>query len=334
MMFITLKLNFDKMGTMTAVFLDYNTIGPDDLDPSPLIDCLPDIEFYGSTTPDEVKDRIQNAEFILTNKVQLNSSNLEGAKKLKFIGLTATGADNIDLGYAKKKNIRVCNIRAYCTQSVVEHVFGALLSLTHNLRSYSQLVDGGDWEKSDDFCLLRYPIKELSSMKLGVVGYGELGRNVAKMGKAFGMSVIINTRSKNEFNCEEEHVTFKRLLEESDVVSLHCPLTIETKNLIGIEEVKLMKPSSILINTARGGLIDSEALLFALKNGIIAGAAIDVLPEEPPINGNALLEYKKLNLIMTPHIAWGAIEARQNAISQLAGTIKAFQNNQKINALV
>ena len=222
MMFITLQLNFDKMGTMTAVFLDYNTIGPDDLDPSPLIDCLPDIEFYGSTTPDEVKDRIQNAEFILTNKVQLNSSNLEGAKKLKFIGLTATGADNIDLGYAKKKNIRVCNIRAYCTQSVVEHVFGALLSLTHNLRSYSQLVDGGDWQKSDDFCLLRYPIKELSSMKLGVVGYGELGRNVAKMGKAFGMSVIINTRSKNEFNCEEEHVTFKRLLEESDVVSLHC----------------------------------------------------------------------------------------------------------------
>ena len=334
MMFITLKLNFDKMGTMTAVFLDYNTIGPDDLDPSPLIDCLPDIEFYGSTTPDEVKDRIQNAEFILTNKVQLNSSNLEGAKKLKFIGLTATGADNIDLGYAKKKNIRVCNIRAYCTQSVVEHVFGALLSLTHNLRSYSQLVDDGDWQKSDEFCLLRYPIKELSSMKLGVVGYGELGRNVAKMGKAFGMSVIINTRSKNEFNSEEEHVTFKRLLEESDVVSLHCPLTIETKNLIGIEEVKLMKPSSILINTARGGLIDSEALLFALKNGMIAGAAIDVLPEEPPINGNALLEYKKVNLIMTPHIAWGTIEARQNAINQLADTIKAFQNNQKINALV
>ena len=334
MMFITLQLNFDKMGTMTAVFLDYNTIGPDDLDPSPLIDCLPGIEFYGSTTPDEVKDRIQNAEFILTNKVQLNSSNLEGAKKLKFIGLTATGADNIDLGYAKKKNIRVCNIRAYCTQSVVEHVFGVLLSLTHNLRSYSQLVDGGDWQKSDDFCLLQYPIKELSSMKLGVVGYGELGRNVAKMGKAFGMSVIINTRSKNEFNSEEEHVTFKRLLEESDVVSLHCPLTIETKNLIGIEEVKLMKPSSILINTARGGLIDSEALLFALKNGMIAGAAIDVLPEEPPINGNALLEYKKLNLIMTPHIAWGTIEARQNAINQLADTIKAFQNNQKINALV
>ena len=334
MMFITLKLNFDKMGTMTAVFLDYNTIGPDDLDPSPLIDCLPDIDFYGSTTPDEVKDRIQNAEFILTNKVQLNSSNLEGAKKLKFIGLTATGADNIDLDCAKKKNIRVCNIRAYCTQSVVEHVFGALLSLTHNLRSYSQLVDDGDWQKSDDFCLLRYPIKELSSMKLGVVGYGELGRNVAKMGKAFGMSVIINTRSKNEFNSEEEHVTFKRLLEESDVVSLHCPLTIETKNLIGTEEIKLMKPSSILINTARGGLIDSEALLFALKNGMIAGAAIDVLPEEPPINGNALLEYKKVNLIMTPHIAWGTIEARQNAINQLADTIKAFQNNQKINALV
>ena len=334
MMLITLRVNFDKMATMAAVFLDYNTIGPDDLDPSPLIDCLPDIEFYGSTTPDEVKDRIQNAEFILTNKVQLNSSNLEGAKKLKFIGLTATGADNIDLGYAKKKNIRVCNIRAYCTRSVVEHVFGALLSLTHNLRSYSQLVDGGDWQKSDDFCLLQCPIKELSSMKLGVVGYGELGRNVAKIGKAFGMSVIINTRSKNEFNSEEEHVTFKRLLEESDVVSLHCPLTIETKNLIGIEEVKLMKPSSILINTARGGLIDSEALLFALKNGMIAGAAIDVLPEEPPINGNALLEYKKVNLIMTPHIAWGTIEARQNAINQLADTIKAFQNNQKINALV
>ena len=184
-MFIALQLNFDKMNTMAAVFLDYNTIGPDELDPSPLIDCLPEIEFYGSTTPAEVKGRIRNAEFILTNKVKLDSRNLEGAKKLKFIGLTATGADNIDLNYAKKKNIRVCNIRAYCTQSVVEHVFGTLLSLTHNLRSYSQLVDDGDWQKSDDFCLLRYPIKELSSMKLGVVGYGELGRNVAKMGRAF-----------------------------------------------------------------------------------------------------------------------------------------------------
>ena len=334
MMFIALQLNFDKMNTMAAVFLDYNTIGPDELDPSPLIDCLPEIEFYGSTTPAEVKGRIRNAEFILTNKVKLDSRNLEGAKKLKFIGLTATGADNIDLNYAKKKNIRVCNIRAYCTQSVVEHVFGTLLSLTHNLRSYSQLVDDGDWQKSDDFCLLRYPIKELSSMKLGVVGYGELGRNVAKMGQAFGMSVIINTRTKNTFNNEEEHVSFERLLEESDVVSLHCPLTNETKNLIGIEEMKLMKSSSILINTARGGLIDSEALLFALKTGIIAGAAIDVLPVEPPINGDALLEYKKLNLIMTPHIAWGTIKARQNAIKQLADTIKAFQNNQKINVLV
>ena len=327
MMLITLRLNFDKMATMTAVFLDYSTIGPDDLDPSPLIDCLPDIEFYGSTTPDEVKDRIQNAEFILTNKVQLNSSNLEGAKKLKFIGLTATGADNIDLSYAKKKNITVSNIRAYCTQSVVEHVFSSLLNLTHNLTLYQELVKSGAWKDSDNFCMLKYPIRELSSMVIGIIGYGELGRNVARMAKNFGMNVMVYTRTKNSKNKHEHHVSKKTLLENSDVISLHCPLTDKTRNLIGYEELKSMKKSAILINTARGALVESTALLNAIKEKEILGAVIDVLPKEPPSEGDPILEFQCNNLIVTPHIAWGTIEARQNAINKLAENIRSFKNN-------
>jgi len=319
---------------MKAVFLDYNTIGPDDLDPSPLLKRLPDLKLFDSPLPEEIPLRIKDAEFILTNKVQLCEQNLRLAKRLKFIGLTATGADNIDLKYAKKNGIRVCNIRAYCTKSVVEHVFGVILNLTHHVQQYRKLVANGAWQKSDDFCILKYPIKELSSMTLGIVGYGELGSSVAKMAKNFGMRVLITTRSTKNLNENEKAITLQKLLKHSDVISLHCPLTDLTKNLIGEKEFACMKSNAILINTARGGLVDSSALRHALSSKKIAAAAIDVLPEEPPINGDCLLDYKGNNLIMTPHIAWGTIEARQNAVNQLAKTIKAFQEGKKFNIIV
>lgn len=319
---------------MTSVFLDYNTIGPEELDSAPLKKCLPGLKLFDSTSPEEVPNRVKNAEFILTNKVKLFEGNLKTAEKLKFIGLTATGADNIDLDYAKSRDIRVCNIQAYCTQSVVEHVFGSILNLTHNIYEYQNLVQNGAWQKSDDFCMLQYPIRELSSMTIGIIGYGELGRNVAKMARTFNMRVLVNTRSKNKRNKYEKHVSLQNLLKNSDVVSLHCPLTDETKHLISNQELGLMKPNSILINTARGALIESKALFDALIKNKISGAAIDVLPEEPPTEGNVLLDYKGRNLFLTPHIAWGTIEARQNAINQLANAILAFKNNESFNVLV
>ncbi len=318
---------------MKAVFLDYNTIGPKELNLAPLFKCLPELELFDATSSDEVQERIQDAEYILTNKIELNETNLNAAKQLKFIGLTATGSDNIDLTYTKKNNIRVCNIRSYCSQSVVEHVFGVLLSLSHNIGHYQESATNGNWQKADDFCLLNHPIKELSSMTMGIVGYGELGRNVAKMAKNFGMDVLINTRTTTNLNDHEQSISLPSLLEKADVISLHCPLTDITNNIIGENELKMMKSSAILINTARGALIDSQALFNALNEGIIAAAAIDVLSEEPPINGNVLLEYKGKNLIVTPHIAWATIEARQNAINQLADTIEAFQAEKKLNVL-
>jgi len=171
-------------------------------------------------------------------------------------------------------------------------------------------------------------------MTIGIIGYGELGRNVAKMARTFNMQVLVNTRTKNKRNKYEKHVSLQNLLKNSDVVSLHCPLTDETKHLISNQELGLMKPNSILINTARGALIESKALFDALIKNKISGAAIDVLPEEPPTEGNVLLDYKGRNLFLTPHIAWGTIEARQNAINQLANAILAFKNNESFNVLV
>jgi glycerate dehydrogenase len=318
---------------MKAVFLDYNTIGPKDLDLGPLFECLPELELFDASSPHEVPKRINEVEYILTNKVVLNASNLEAASNLKLIGLTATGADNFDLIYTKKNNIRVCNIRSYCSQSVVEHIFGVLMNLTHNIGYYRDLATNGAWQKGDDFCLLNHSIRELSSMKMGIIGYGELGKSVAKMAKHFGMRVLINTRSTNHLEDDEESIPLSSLLAEADVISLHCPLTNKTKNLIGKNELDLMKPSSILINTARGALIDSQALCTALAKREIAAAAIDVLPQEPPVDGNALLNYKEKNLIVTPHIAWATVEARQNGINQLAATVRAFQAGKKLNIL-
>ena len=318
---------------MKAVFLDYNTIGPQDLDLSPLKECLPELIFYDSTAPSDVPDRIQDVEYILTNKVELNRTNLSKANNLKFIGLTATGTDNIDLNYTQKNNIRVCNIRSYCTHSVVEHVFSVILNLSHNINHYQQSVKNGEWQKADDFCLINQPIRELSAMTIGIIGYGELGKNVALMAKFFGMKVLINTRSKSNLQKDDAISPLNTLLKEADIISLHCPLTNETKNMISDIELSLMKNNAILINTARGALVDSQALLEALVSKKIAGAAIDVLPQEPPIDGNCLLDYHDNNLILTPHIAWATSKARQNAIDQLAKTICAFQAGQKLNVI-
>lgn len=315
---------------MSSVFLDFATLGPDELDISPLKDVLPGIKLFDATRADETAERIAAAEFVLLNKTRLGEAELSAARSLKFVGLTATGTDNVDLAAARKLGIAVSNIRAYCTRSVVEHVFGVLLELTHNLKRYHRAVKSGDWSSSKESCLLEYPIRELSAMTLGIVGYGELGRAVAETGRAFGMSVLV-ARRRGAPHADDDRVDFDELLQRCDVVSLHCPLTEETQDLMDAEQFGLMKKNAFLINTARGGLVVSQALVDALKQNRLAGAAIDVLREEPPSQGDPLLDYEGDNLILTPHIAWGTIEARQNALRQLADNVRAFRKGEAKN---
>ena len=317
---------------MKAVFLDWATMGPG-LDSSQLRKLLPELEVFDVTEDREVAHRIEGAEFVLANKVRLTQDLLKRCPELRFIGLTATGTDNVDLETARHFGVAVCNIRAYCTQSVAEHVFGCLLNLTHNLGKYAAEVRAGEWQKSDDFCLLNFPLRELSGMKLGIVGYGELGQSVAALAASFGMDVLVSARPGTS-EVRSDRVSFDQLLARSDVISLHCPLTEDTRALFGADEFLRMKNDAILINTARGGLVDSAALADALRCGHVAAAAIDVLPKEPPVHGDPLLDYEGDNLIVTPHIAWATNEARQAAIDELSANVAAFIEGRDRNRVV
>jgi len=318
---------------MKAVFLDYATMGPD-LDPSPISDLLPDLTLF-DVTPDELTaERITDAEFVFTNKIRFDDETLGNATSLRFIGLAATGTDNVDLSGAAKYGVAVCNIRAYCTQSVVEHVFSVLLNFTHSTSLYGNAVRDGRWQRSEDFCMLDYPIRELSGMTLGIVGHGELGRGVGRIAREFAMAVLVARRPGTAPSQDDNRTDFDEVLERADVITLHCPLNDDTRHLFGKSEFRRMKPDAILINTARGGLIDSAALAAALSNGEIGAAAIDVLSKEPPTDGDPLLDYDGPNLIITPHIAWATIEARQSAINELAANVKAFLDGEERNRVV
>jgi glycerate dehydrogenase len=317
---------------MKAVLLDWATMGPG-LDTSELRSLLPDLEIYDETPDDEIAARILGAEVVLGNKVMISDALFEGADALRFVGLTATGTDNIDLDSARRHGVAVANIRAYCTESVVEHVFGSLLGLTHQLQGYAADVRAGAWQEARNFCMLTRPIRELSAMTLGIVGFGELGRGVARMGAAFGMDVLVAARPGSG-SVPDGRVNFDELLAQADAISLHCPLTEATRGLFGREQFAAMRRDAFLVNTARGALVDSQALVEALRNGEIAGAAIDVLPSEPPVNGDPLLDYDGDNLIVTPHIAWGTREARQAAVDELAANIRAFLEGRERNRVV
>ncbi|WP_405235538.1 D-2-hydroxyacid dehydrogenase [Lentisalinibacter orientalis] len=307
-----------------AVFLDLDTMGAGDLDLAPLADAVGgSLEVHGATEPDEVARRIADARLVFLNKVKLGRAEIESAGRLGFVGLTATGVDNIDLEAAGERGVVVANIRDYCTQSVVQHVMGVMLSLTHRLAEYTALVAAGDWQQAGNFCLLDYSIRELAGRRLGIVGYGALGRGVARMGEALGMEALISERPGAD-SVRAGRRPFEEVLTEADVLSLHCPLTEVNRGMIGAGELQRMKPDAVLINTARGALVDTAALAAALTNGRIAGAGIDVLPQEPPVDGDPLLDYRGDNLILTPHIAWAARESRQRAIAELAENARAW----------
>lgn len=307
---------------MKAVFLDYATMGPG-LNLAPLQVLFPALGLFDNTTDEDLAERIRDVEFIFTNKVRLSGARLREARSLRFIGLTATGTDNIDLESAKEQGIAVANIRAYCTRSVVEHVIGTLLMLTHGLDRYNEAVRAGEWQRTTEFCLLAYPIREVAGMTLGIVGYGALGQGVAAAATALGMKVLVAART-DATQIPADRVSFDELLERCDVISLHCPLTAQTRGLFNRITIGRMRQGAILINTARGALIDSGALVEALRSGQLFAAAVDVLTHEPPVTGDPLLEYRGANLVITPHIAWATDRARQNAIDELAANVAAF----------
>ena len=307
---------------MKAVFLDFATMGSD-LDLTMLRSLFSELQIFDDTSDNEIAERIGDASFVLTNKIQLTDTLIESASKLRYIGLTATGTDNINLEAAEKNGIAVANIRAYCTESVVEHVMGSLLVLAHSLGRYDAAVKAGDWQQASEFCMLDFPIRQLSEMTMGIVGYGALGQGVAAAARAFGMQTLVSARPGST-SVDDGRVAFADLLAESDVISLHCPLTDDTRKLFDATTIARMKPGSYLINTARGALVDADALVAALQSGYLAGAAIDVLEKEPPVDGNPLLDYRGDNLLITPHIAWGTDRARQNAIDELAANAAAF----------
>jgi glycerate dehydrogenase len=313
---------------MRAVFLDFGTVSHDDLDTTQLERALPGITLHATSTDAEVDERIAGVEFILTNKLNISRARMRAVPGLRFIGLTATGTNNVDLEAARELGIAVCNIREYCTVSVTQHVLGSILLLTHRLREYGQAAVDGTWSRSEQFTVPGAPIRELSGKVLGIVGYGVLGQSVAKAARdALGMRVLVARRQGGGDPGSQESVvrcTLDELLRTADVLSLHCPLTPATTGMIGRRELALMKPDALLINTARGALVDLEALVSALRGGDLGGAAIDVLPKEPPTEGSVLFEPGIPNLLVTPHIAWAAFEARQRAVDELALNVEDF----------
>jgi glycerate dehydrogenase len=307
---------------MQGVFLDYETVSNGDLDTSGLTEAVGDLRFCASTSDSQIIERIGSVDIALLNKLELSGDHLKAARKLKLIALSATGTNNVDLISAKERGIAVCNIRGYCTPSVMQHAWAMILSLTQHLTEYSRLVADGSWVKREEFTSHAHHIRELAGRTLGIVGWGELGRAVAKAAEAFGMRVIIANR--HGAPATAGRVALDVLLETADVVSLHCPLTPATRGMIGARELALMKPDALLINTARGALVDSHALAAALKEGRLAGAGIDVLAQEPPLDGDPLLDPSIPNLILTPHVAWGAHEARQRCLDEMAANIQDF----------
>lgn len=307
---------------MNSVFLDYQTVSNGDLDPQPLQAVLPGLVLYDNSDDRQIRERVAGAEVVLVNKGIIDRAVMQNAPHLKLIALAATGSNNIDVRYAKERGIAVCNIRGYCTSSVAQHVWGSILMLTHHLREYSQLSLDGSWASGANFTLLNYPIRELQGRTLGIVGWGELGSAVAKVGEAFGMRIVIANRKGAA--AKPGRLDLEALLRIADVVSLHCPLTDATRGMIGAEQLAMMKPDALLINTARGALIDTGALAAALRAGRLGGAGIDVLAQEPPVDGDPLLEPGIPNLLLTPHIAWAGKEARQRCLTEMAANIRDF----------
>ena len=310
------------------VFLERNTIQAEFRRP----DFAHEWVEYPESAEDQVIARVREATIIISNKLSLGEAQLAAAPHVKLIAIAATGSDCVDLNYCRSRRIAVCNVRGYAANAVPEHALMLILALRRNLIAYRADVQGGRWNQSKQFCLLTHELHDIRNSTLGIVGHGAIGRSMARLGESLGMRVLISER-KNAMTIRHGRTSFAETLRQSDVLSLHCPLTEETRNLISAGELQTMKRGALLINTARGALIDDAALIEALRSGLIAGAGLDVLREEPPRNGNPLLDLNLPNLIITPHVAWASKEAVQTLADQVIDNIEGFVAGRPNNLL-
>ena len=313
---------------MKAVFLDYESLDQHDLDLSALEASFDTLSLYPSTSPAQLLERVQHADVIISNKVIVDAATIQQCLNLKLILISATGTNNIDLIQARAQGIVVCNCQGYGTSAVAQHTLTLMLALATSLLQYDRAVQQGQWNTSPIFCLLDFPIVELEGKTLGILGYGELGQAVAKLAEAFGMKILVGSLPNRP--SDSSRIPFAELLPQVDFLSLHCPLTEDTRDLIDAKAFDAMKPSAFLINCARGGIVNEAALADALIQGKIAGAATDVLTVEPPKEGNVLLDQHIPNLIVTPHSAWGSVDARQRIVQQMVENAEAFKAGQPI----
>ncbi|MGL4602690.1 MAG: D-2-hydroxyacid dehydrogenase [Iodobacter sp.] len=288
---------------------------------------------YDNTAPDEVAARLKGAVMAISNKVPVTAETLAACPDLKMIAVAATGYNQIDLEACKQRGIVVCNIRDYALSGVPEHALMLMLALRRQLLAYRADLAAGKWQQASSFCYISAPVHDLAGSTLTIIGAGALGQAMARLAGALGMQVLLAERKGAE-QVRPGYVAFTEALARADVLSLHCPLTPQTQNMIAAAELALMKPDAVLINTARGGLVDEGALLLALQSGRLGGAGLDVLIEEPPRQGNALLDISLPNLIITPHIAWAGRFTMQQLADQLIHNIDAFMDGHPVNRLV
>lgn len=316
---------------LRIVFLDRDTL--------PDYAVFPELSFacvfvkYGRTLPDQVAERISRADIVITNKVVLRAEDLAAAQQLKMIALAATGSDNIDLNECDRRGIIVSNVRGHAVNSVPEHTIALILALRRSLLAYHQSVIAGRWQEVGQFCYFDYPVRDLAGSTLGIIGRGSLGEAVAQIARALGMKVQFAAR-KDSSEQTADYTSFTHVLRSSDVISLHCPLNDQTRNMIGAAEFAQMERKPLLINTARGGLVDEAALVQALHSGQISGAGIDAVSQEPPAMDHPFMKLLGAsNFILTPHIAWTSPDAVLSLVSQVSSNIEAFYRDKPRNVI-
>lgn len=315
---------------MKIVLTDAQTV-LDNLVNADILKQFGEVEEYGLLRYDEVAEKIADADMVVCNKTLLDKNTLRLAKKLKYIGLFATGYNNIDIDYCKAHNIAVCNAGSYSTNAVAQHTFALILEHFNNTSNYNKYVQDGRWKRSKTFSPFVYPLSEVAGKTLGIVGFGNIGRAVAKIANAFEMRVIAYNRSEKQAD-EVEFVSFETLLEQSDIVSVHCPLNSESENMFDKNAFAKMKKGALFVNTARGGVMVEQDLFDTLQSGHLGGAAIDTLKVEPMEEDCILMGAK--NCIMTPHIAWAPVETRVRLMNIVADNIRAFLNGTPQNRIV
>lgn len=316
---------------LNIVFLDRDTISDSTTIRTPA--CEHTLKVYGRTEPEQVAERIADADIVILNKVQLREESLAQAPRLKMVAVAATGTDNVDIAACHTRGIVVSNIRGYANTTVPEHVFALIFALRRSIVPYSQAVKAGRWQDARQYCFFDYPISDLAGSTLGIVGEGSLGQAVAAIGRAFGLKVLFAAR-KGGSGQGSLYTPFNEMLARSDIITLHCPLNEHTRNLIDAPEFARMERRPLIINTARGGLVNEQALGHALRSGQISGAGFDVTMPEPPPADNPLMQLLDLpNFILTPHVAWASAQAVQALANQLIDNVDAFVRGEPRNVV-